>query len=68
MDVRAKSKDTSTSRLSDNFLSDIVRPRTKHVSYGDGFRFGIGLITAQLLVVLIVGGLAWGIVAAFKLH
>jgi len=68
MDVRAKSKDTSSARLSDNFLSDVVRPRTKHVSYGDGFRFGIGLITAQLLVGLIVGGLAWALVVAFRLH
>jgi hypothetical protein len=68
MDVRPKAKDTPTSRLSDNFLSDVVRPRTKHISYSDGFRFGVGLITAQLLIGLIVGGLAWALVAAFKLH
>lgn len=68
MDVRTKSKDRPSSRLSDNFLADVVRPRTKHVSYGDGFRFGVGLIIAQLLVGLIVAGLAWAIVVAFKLN
>ncbi len=68
MDARSKSKDTPTSRLSDNFLSDVVRPRSKHISYSDGFRFGVGLMVAQLFIGLIVGGLAWAIVAAFKLH
>ena len=68
MDVQAKFKNPSSDRLTDNFLADVVRPRTKHVSYGDGFRFGIGLMIAQLFIGLIVGGIAWALVAAFKLH
>lgn len=67
MEARAKSKNSSV-RTSDNFLADVVRPRVRRVSYSDGFRFGIGLITAQLLVGIIVGGIAWALVVAFKLH
>lgn len=52
-----------------DFLADISRPKTMHrMTFGDGFRLGIGLMTAQLLLALIVGGLAWALVVAFKLH
>ncbi len=52
-----------------DFLADINRRKpAHHVTYGDGFRFGIGLFTAHLLLLLLVGGLAWALVIAFKLH
>jgi hypothetical protein len=67
MDVPTKTP-PRRNNVRDNFLADAVRPQHRRVSYGDGFRFGIGLITAQLLVALIVGGLAWGLALLLKLH
>jgi hypothetical protein len=60
----------SSNRSSGNdFLADINRSKPTHrMTYGDGFRLGIGIITAQLLIGLIVGGVAWALVVAFKLH
>lgn len=60
----------SSNRAAGNdFLADINRHKTPHrVTYGDGFRFGIGILTAHLLIGLLVGGLAWALVAGFKLH
>ena len=55
-------------RARDNFLVDAVRPHSRRLTYGDGFRLGIGIITAQLLVSLLVGGLAWALIVAFKPH
>ncbi len=68
-DLDDKPKATARpARVRDTFLADAVRPRGRRLTYGDGFRLGIGIITAQLLVALIVGGLAWALVVAFKLH
>jgi hypothetical protein len=64
----SKPKTLNSRRTSDNFLADIAHPQKHRLSYGDGFRLGIGIITAQLLIGLIVGGLAWALVVAFKLH
>ncbi|GAC1370325.1 MAG: hypothetical protein NVSMB39_3100 [Candidatus Saccharimonadales bacterium] len=62
------SKSSGRSNGSD-FLADINRSKSAHrMTYGDGFRLGIGIITAQLLIMLLVGGLAWALVVAFKLH
>ncbi|HVQ44266.1 MAG TPA: hypothetical protein VMT30_04855 [Candidatus Saccharimonadia bacterium] len=57
-----------TTRTRDNFLAEAVRPRGPRLTYGDGFRLGIGIITAQLLIGLLVGGLTWALMVAFKLH
>lgn len=54
-----------------DFLADINHHNNKpahRVTYGDGFRFGIGLITAHLLIGLLVGGLAYALAVAFKIH
>ena len=66
MDSKPKTSNRSSS--SDNFLADIARPQKHRLSYGDGFRLGIGIITAHLLIGVIVGGLAWALIVAFKLH
>lgn len=67
MEVNSKSSVRSGS--GNNFLADINhRKPVHHVTYGDGFRFGIGILTAHLLIALILGGLAWALVIAFKLH
>jgi hypothetical protein len=53
----------------DNFLADAVRPKTgSRLSYRDGFRFGVGFFIANLFLLLILGGMATGIVLAFHLH
>ena len=55
----------------DSFLADALRPgggNHRRLTYGDGFRLGIGIITAQLLVLLLVGLLSWAFIAVFKLH
>jgi hypothetical protein len=52
----------------DNFLAEAIAPRHKHISYQDGFRFGIGFFIAQLLTALILAGLTWGIIILFHLH
>lgn len=67
MDVSTKSSKKSQS-ASDNFLFDAIKTKPKHLSVGDGFRFGVGFVLGQLLVALVVGGLAWAIVVGFKLQ
>ena len=52
----------------DNFLADAINSRDKRIGYTDGFRFGFGFFVAGLFVVLLVGGIAWGIVAALNIH
>jgi hypothetical protein len=55
-------------RKHDHFLVDSIKSRDhRHLSYYDGFRFGVGFFVSGLLASLIVGGLAWAIVAAFHL-
>ena len=51
----------------DNFLADAVQAREPILSYRDGFRFGFGFFIAGLVVSLLVGGLAWAIVALFSI-
>lgn len=68
MDVTTKPK-TKTGRADrDTFLADAVKPKVRHITYSDGFRFGIGLICAQLLVALLFGGIAWLLTATLHLH
>ena len=67
MDVRTKPP-APASRTRDNFLADAIHPQSRGLTVADGFKLGIGFITAQLIVALIVGGLAWALVVAFKLH
>ncbi len=44
----------------DTFLADVGRgARERRVSYWDGFRFGLGFITANLLVLVVLGALCW---------
>lgn len=52
----------------DTFLADVINPRghKNSIDYWDGFRFGLGLITAHLLVFVVVGALGWAI--ALLLH
>ncbi len=52
------------------FLSDAVSARKPkaNVTYLDGFRFGIGATVGVFLVFLLVGLIAWGIIASFNLH
>ena len=54
----------------DNFLADAITAKeTKpHISYWDGFRFGVGFFLSGVVMSLILGGLAWAIVAAFHMH
>jgi hypothetical protein len=46
----------------DNFLADAVGAREFRVTYGDGFRFGLGVVAALLLVTLILGSLTWAVI------
>lgn len=52
----------------DNFLADAIHTKDKRIGYTDGFRFGFGFFVAGLFVTLLVGAVAWGIVAAFNIH
>ncbi len=52
-------KDTITKP--DNFLADAMTAKRRRIGYVDGFRFGLGFFVAGLLLVFIVGGLAWAI-------
>jgi hypothetical protein len=45
----------------DNFLADAVK-REGRLTYMDGFRFGLGLMVAHLLVAVVVGSIACGVV------
>ena len=52
------------------FLSDIARSKvkTKTLTYQDGLRFGLGFAIGNLLIAVLLGGLAWGLVLALHLH
>jgi hypothetical protein len=52
---------------SDNFLADAIQKRDQRITYVDGFRFGFGFFMAGLLVALILGGAAWGVVKLMHL-
>jgi hypothetical protein len=56
----------------DSFLVDAIKPpsrdRTQRVSYLDGFRFGFGFFISGLLISIVLGAIAWGLVAALHLH
>jgi len=54
----------------DTFLVDeLGRNRPKaHLTFMDGFRFGIGAIVAMLLVSLLTGAIAWGLILGLKLQ
>jgi hypothetical protein len=53
----------------DTFLADeLGRNRPKaHLTFMDGFRFGVGSIVAILLVSLLTGAIAWSMILVFKL-
>lgn len=60
---------------SETFLADAVGRRpgpvgigSRRLTYGDGMRFGIGFIVANLLILSITGGLAWGIMLVLAKH
>ena len=59
---------TPTPRPRENFLADAVGPRERKLTYLDGFRFGLGLVVAHLLILCLVAGLAWGLIMALHLH
>lgn len=52
------------------FLADIARSKikTKALTYQDGLRFGIGFAVGNLLILLVLGALTWGIILALHLH
>jgi hypothetical protein len=52
----------------DNFLADTVNAKRRRFGYVDGFRFGLGFFVAGLLLTVIVGGLAWALVAYGHVH
>jgi hypothetical protein len=53
---------------SDTFLADAVKPKPVRLSYFDGFRFGIGFFIANLLMLVILGGLTWALASALHLR
>ncbi len=59
---------TPTPRQRENFLADAVGPRERKLTYSDGFKLGLGFCMAHLLVVCVVGGLAWGLVVLLKIN
>ncbi len=52
------------------FLADEMGARKSraHLTYMDGFRFGVGTMVAFLFITLLLGGLAWGMVALLELR
>jgi hypothetical protein len=53
----------------DNFLADALSDRDQRaVGYLDGFRFGFGFFISGVLVSVLLGGLAWGLVAVLRPH
>ena len=53
-------------RQRENFLADAVGSRERKLTYMDGFRFGLGFIIANLLVILVLGGLTWAAVTLMR--
>ena len=67
MDASISAADKSSKHRS--ALAAANRPSAvRRLSYGDGFRFGVGFLLAHLALGLMVGGLAWGLVVALHLH
>ena len=56
----------------DHFLADAIKPPkarpTTRVGYLDGFRFGLGFFVANLLALVVLGGLTCAIIFALHLH
>jgi hypothetical protein len=54
----------------DSFLVDAIKPPRdrQRVSYLDGFRFGFGFFIAGLLISIVLGAIAWGVLASLHLH
>jgi hypothetical protein len=46
----------------DTFLADSIKPRQRNLGYMDGFRFGFGFFISGLVIVLVIGGLSWGVI------
>ena len=46
----------------DNFLADLHKTKVKNLSYQDGVRFGLGFAVANLMIVVVVGAVAWALV------
>lgn len=55
------------SKPQDTFLADAVSPKRKTLSYQDGFRFGVGFFIGNLLLLVVLGGLAYGCLLALHL-
>lgn len=51
----------------DNFLADVVHGRSKHITYQDGFRFGVGFSIGIILVTIVVGVLAYSLLVGLRL-
>jgi hypothetical protein len=47
---------------SDNFLADIVKPKFRGLTVGDGIRFGLGFIIGQLIIALLIGGAVYALI------
>ena len=52
----------------DNFLADVHKTKIKNLTYQDGLRFGLGFAVANLMILVVLGAVAWGIVYALHLH
>ena len=50
----------------DNFLADAVH-KSKHITYQDGFRFGVGFSIGIMLVTTVVGVLTYAVLMALHL-
>jgi hypothetical protein len=68
MEATPKSSTRSRHTAGDSFLFDAVKTRPRHLSLGDGFRFGAGLMLAVLLFTLIIGGIALAIATKLPLN
>ena len=53
---------------SDNFLSDIHKPKLKNLTYSDGLRFGFGFAVANLIILIVISGLGWLAITYLHLH
>jgi hypothetical protein len=52
----------------DNFLADAVGSKIKHISYQDGFRFGVGFFVGTVAMAVVLGGLTWGLTLLLHVH
>ena len=53
----------SQTKKPETFLADAVKPQPKHLSYQDGFRFGVGFFIGNLLLATVLGGLVFAALA-----